>query len=291
MGVEISVIIPTFNRPKQLKKCLLSVAQAAQTSPRLLFEIIIVDDGSKLDIRKSVLGTFPEMDIKYIFQENKGQAAARNAGTRSAQGNIIVFLDDDCVPNNDWLLNISKAFSGQNDVQIAQGAITYDHNLNPFYQTTRLIVQIADPVRIVTSKDGKQYALHVDTGNFAIRKFTLFQNSLFFDEKLTPREDEDLYRRIEQCKIPVLYINNPVLHLCSSGPFVNYRRHYGYGRGEFHLRKKWGQWKLRLHYDLSFKNIVKNVGWVWAPALWAVNKYFVWSCSRGFQRESKTNGT
>lgn len=87
----VSVIIPTYNRPEQLRRAISSVL--AQTYQN--FEIIIVDDASSVDVAM-ITGEFNDKRITYIRHEkNKGASAARNSGLRAAQGQFINFLDDD----------------------------------------------------------------------------------------------------------------------------------------------------------------------------------------------------
>lgn len=93
--IKISVIIPTYNREKLIGRAIESVL--AQT--RKADEIIIVDDGSTDHTGKMVQNY--SKDIKYIFQENKGGAAARNTGIENAQYEWIAFLDSD----DYWLEN------------------------------------------------------------------------------------------------------------------------------------------------------------------------------------------
>ena len=90
---EVSVVIPTFNRPALLEEAVQSVL--AQTSTAN--EIIIVNDGSRTEYRAKIsdmarLG--PRIFI-YHFSSNKGASAARNFGLENAKGDYILFLDDD----------------------------------------------------------------------------------------------------------------------------------------------------------------------------------------------------
>ncbi len=87
--MQISVIIPTFNRAALLLQTLDSVF--AQTRPA--HEVIVVDDGSTDDTREAVArGGYP---VVYHFQENAHLGAARNAGQRLATGDGLLFLDSD----------------------------------------------------------------------------------------------------------------------------------------------------------------------------------------------------
>ncbi len=90
---SVSVIMPAYNSAKYIGEAIDSVL--AQTYPVL--EIIVVDDGSTDDTRKIVSQySIPNTQcIKYIYQENKGPAAARNKGIKEARGEYIAFLDSD----------------------------------------------------------------------------------------------------------------------------------------------------------------------------------------------------
>ena len=86
---QISVVIPTYNRAKVVRKALESVF--SQTYPAA--EIVVVDDGSG-DETREVLASYGDR-IKAISQENGGLSAARNAGIREATSEWVAFLDDD----------------------------------------------------------------------------------------------------------------------------------------------------------------------------------------------------
>jgi glycosyltransferase involved in cell wall biosynthesis len=86
---KISVIIPTYNRASLVSQAIDSVLD--QTYQDL--EIIIVDDGST-DNTRELLKPYKNK-IRYIYQENRGGAAARNTGIKNAKGKYIAFLDSD----------------------------------------------------------------------------------------------------------------------------------------------------------------------------------------------------
>jgi len=87
---QVSVVIPTYNRATLIGETLDSVL--AQTYRD--FEVIVVDDGST-DNTPAVINAGYKGLVRYIRQENAGQAAARNTGIRIANGTYIAFLDDD----------------------------------------------------------------------------------------------------------------------------------------------------------------------------------------------------
>lgn len=89
----ISVVIPTYNREKLLVRALKSVAEQYLACD----EIIVVDDGSTDSTKKRVVEftAISAVEVRYLYQKNKGPAAARNYGIRSARYNVLAFLDSD----------------------------------------------------------------------------------------------------------------------------------------------------------------------------------------------------
>jgi glycosyltransferase involved in cell wall biosynthesis len=92
-----SIIIPTFNGGSRIGNCLDSLVK--QTAGRNV-EILVVNDGSS-DNTANVVGGYSS--VRLITQANAGPASARNRGALEAQGKILLFTDDDCVPMPDWL--------------------------------------------------------------------------------------------------------------------------------------------------------------------------------------------
>jgi glycosyltransferase involved in cell wall biosynthesis len=86
--LKFSVIVPTFERPTQLAECLKALAGQDFSGG---FEVLIVNDGGKLDI-VSVLSRFSEaLNIRLLEQENSGPASARNRGAREATAKALRF--------------------------------------------------------------------------------------------------------------------------------------------------------------------------------------------------------
>lgn len=102
--ILVSVVIPTLNRPDLLRNCLRSLM--AQTMDPLTFEVIVVADGPS-QATEEVVGelwnTIPGSTLRYLESPvQRGPAAARNLGWKSAQGSIIAFTDDDCIAQPTW---------------------------------------------------------------------------------------------------------------------------------------------------------------------------------------------
>lgn len=95
MTLDASFIIPTYNKKEFLELTLTSLRN--QTYPSDKFEVIIIDDGSTDGTDKLFSDIFihPPFRLAYIKQENAGRSVARNTGLAQAQGETIVFIDDD----------------------------------------------------------------------------------------------------------------------------------------------------------------------------------------------------
>src|SRR5437588_7342860 len=109
MKPRVSVVVPTCKRPELLTRCL--DALLAQDFDAEDYEIIIVDDANcagtqqlvMLRAEKARLQGHVVSYIPITSSCSHGPAAARNAGWRAAQGEIIAFTDDDCIPDRQWL--------------------------------------------------------------------------------------------------------------------------------------------------------------------------------------------
>lgn len=103
---KISVIIPVYNA----EKTILYTLTALEGQSRNDFEVIIVDDGST-DMSAKLVAQFREQNnlpIKLIHQENSGPARARNVGVEQAEGEMLIFLDADCIPLENWVKEMTS---------------------------------------------------------------------------------------------------------------------------------------------------------------------------------------
>ena len=112
----ISVVIPAYNSEKTIDSTIKALLK--QNYPKNKYEIIVVDDGST-DKTVDVVSKFP---VKLIKLKHKGPANARNVGAKRSKGNIILFTDADCVPDKNWIKNMTEPFK---DPQIVGVSGTY----------------------------------------------------------------------------------------------------------------------------------------------------------------------
>ena len=117
--LTISVIIVTYNREGMLTEALSSLTMQL----RMPDEVIVVDNNSTDNTREVVKEFTSKLNIRYFFEGIQGTSRARNTGIKNASGDIIVFLDDDCIAQNEWLYYLERPFLRDPSIGIVGGEI------------------------------------------------------------------------------------------------------------------------------------------------------------------------
>ena len=218
--MNISVIIPTWNRAERLMNTLQSVF--SQSLPPT--EVIVVDDGSTDDTREIVRNRFP--DVRYIFQQNKGVSSARNTGIKAASGDWIALLDSDDHWQPDKLKQQCEQLCASPDYKICHSDEIWIRNgrrVNPMKKHAKQgghIFRQCLPLCVISPS---AVLIHRD----------LFNEVGLFDERLPACEDYDLWLRI--CALhPVLYIDKPLITKTGGHADQLSRRHWGMDRFRIH---------------------------------------------------------
>jgi glycosyltransferase involved in cell wall biosynthesis len=187
--VIVSIVVPTYRRPKLLINCLKALLQ--QKFDKRQYEIIIVSDGPDEQTKK-ITNEWAGYDypaIRYLqLADKKGPAAARNYGWLNAKGRIIAFTDDDCVPDAHWLQEIVVNIDPLEDVAL----------------TGKVIVPVGKrPTDFEQNTAGLQTADFI-TANCACTKNVLIKAG-GFDEQFSMawREDSDLEFKLISNNIPI----------------------------------------------------------------------------------------
>ena len=121
MDLDLSIIIPAYNRVDLLRYTLESVARAIHN---LRVEILLVDDGSEHPLAEQLLD-FNHLPIQFIRQENQGSIVARQTGLKQATGEYILFLDSDDLIHPDKLVSqMSQMRDQEADVSYTDKAVT-----------------------------------------------------------------------------------------------------------------------------------------------------------------------
>jgi glycosyltransferase involved in cell wall biosynthesis len=209
--MKFSVVVPTFNRAATLRQTL--AALEAQDYPD--YEIIVVDDGSTDDTREIIAREFPR--VRYVYQANRGPAAARNRGIVIATGDIIAFTDDDCVPPRDWLTRLADGYARYPQVAGVGGYLDPPEELvarNIFARYERFAT-----TRSYRKGDQEYVGGLADypaggTNNMSYRKAILDQVGGFDEWFPYPAaEDHDLRVRVQRLGHLLLYLPLRVEHL------------------------------------------------------------------------------
>ena len=99
--VNVSIIIPALNEEKMIGRCLDSLTRLAFARDR--FEVLVVDNGSQ-DKTLAIVESFKDrLNLTVLQQAGVRISALRNLGARAATGDIVAFLDADCLAPADWL--------------------------------------------------------------------------------------------------------------------------------------------------------------------------------------------
>ena len=103
----ISIIIAIYNRKDELFELLNSLSRQTDKD----FEIIVVDDGSHINLRPTTELFNESLDIQFFRKENSGPGLSRNYGARRAKNDWLVFVDSDVIVEADYIANIKKNIS------------------------------------------------------------------------------------------------------------------------------------------------------------------------------------
>lgn len=229
----MSLIVTTVARPDALGRCLDAVLHGDAVPE----EIVIVDQGDTAVCEREVLQRSGcGVRLLYRRQPRRGLSAGRNAGAAMACGNIIAITDDDCVPDQAWLLTVHQTLSGDSAPDAVTGRVL---PLGPempglFAVSTRSSTSRWQFDRTITP-------WMVGTGaNFAIRRHW-FEHLGGYDERLgagspgKAAEDMDLFYRLLLTGARIRYEPDAVvLHERQSLSRRKASRYtYGFGMGAF----------------------------------------------------------
>ncbi|MEO0455042.1 MAG: glycosyltransferase [Cyanobacteria bacterium P01_A01_bin.114] len=229
--LTFSIVIPTYNRPRQLAACLESLK--ALDYPRDRFEVVVVDDGSETDLSSVVAPVSDDLDIRLIKQPNAGPGAARNHGVSCAKGDYIAFTDDDCIPHPDWLSNIAS------HLQKTPDGLVGGHTLNalshnPYSAASQ---QLIDYLYSYFHDRHPQKSIRFFTSNNMGMAKQTFLTVGGFDTKLRiASEDRELCDRWLQRGYPMVYAPEvKISHAHDLSLRSFWKQHFSYGRGAFYF--------------------------------------------------------
>jgi cellulose synthase/poly-beta-1,6-N-acetylglucosamine synthase-like glycosyltransferase len=220
--IRYSIVIPAYNAGKTLSDTLVALKQ--QTVSPDQYEIIVVDDGST-DETAALARRF---GANCINQPNRGPASARNHGVRVARGDIILFTDADCVPDLDWIRQMTLPFQNERTVGVKGAYRTRQTELAARFAQAEFEDRY-DLLKKVAAID------MVDTYSAAFRR-EIFTKIGFFDESFPIANNEDTELSYRLCAAGYILEFNP-------GSLV-YHRHPDSFAKYLRLKFKRGYWRM-----------------------------------------------
>ncbi len=191
----ISVVAPAYNAQNTLDVCLQSLLD--QTLSRTKYEVIIVDNGST-DKSRDIIRTYP---VTYLFEPVPGSYRTRNAGVRIARGDVLAFIDCDCVADRAWL---AEGFRYLETSDIVGGAIL------PSTSHSRHLY-LYDKVITSSVRNGSSNNYLAKAGNCFIRR-KVFEEVGGFDDTLISGGDSVLSARAAELGYSVAHGSGAIVY-------------------------------------------------------------------------------
>lgn len=185
----VSIVIPSYNRRERLGEVL--HALAAQTYPAERLQVTVVIDGSEDGSAELVRSLQLPYRLELVEQDNRGLAAARNRGALEATEPVLVFLDDDIVPEADFVAEHAVAHLRAPDDVVMIGycrAVIEDDSLWAFV----VRAEWEDYYRNMAQPDYQWTSLDFSVGGNVSLARSLFVSSGGFDERFRRRQEREL---------------------------------------------------------------------------------------------------
>lgn len=209
----LSVVIPTYNRESILAKCIEALFK--QTLPPDRYEIIVVNDGSTDGTNHTVkmISSQTPVEIRYLEQDHRGPAAARNLAIKNSSGQIILIIGDDIIATPNLLeehMNWHLEFPEENIAVL--GYVTWSEEMKktPFLEwLERSRFQFG--YHLIQNDTASFWFFY--TCNISIKKEFLINHGLFDEDfPYAAYEDTDLGYRLMQEGLQIKYNRNAVGH-------------------------------------------------------------------------------
>jgi lipopolysaccharide/colanic/teichoic acid biosynthesis glycosyltransferase/glycosyltransferase involved in cell wall biosynthesis len=216
---RISVVIPAYNAARTMDRCL--KALCSQSLPGREYEVVVVDDGSS-DATADVAKGYGACVLQ---RRHLGPAAARNAGLRQAQGEIVLFTDADCAPTPTWIEEMVKPFADPDVIGVRGVYLTRQRAL-----VARFVqMEYEDRYDRVSGRERIDF---IDTYSAGYRRDVLLTNGGFDEAFPTASvEDQELSFRLARKGYKMVFAPGAQvyhLHDCSCWEYAARKFNIGY---------------------------------------------------------------
>jgi len=255
-SVVVTVVVPTYRRPRQLRSCLEALAAQTLREP---WEVVVVDDGSPEPVDLGRSGTAYPAGWRVITQPNSGPSTARNRGVKAARGEFVAFTDDDCRAHATWLENLVAAARRQPGILVG-GTTRNGLPKDLFASTSQLIIDMV--YEHFNADRNNAYFL---ASNNVLCSRDRFLEVGGFDEAFlrAGAEDREFCDRWRAAGWPIVWLPDAVVehrHAQTLRQFLDL--HIRYGRGAYRyqaLRRQRGSGTMR--DDLGFHRSLPRRIW------------------------------
>lgn len=229
MDPTVSVVIPTYDRLPRLRRVLAGLAAQDVDRP---FEVVVVDDGSTDGTGDYLRSGAPPLPVVTSTQGNQGPGAARNRGVDLATGDIVVFLDDDVIPDPGLVRAHVRAHERHGDRTVVIGPMRNppDHQMSPWIRWEQAML-----AKQYDAMEAGQYdatARQFFTGNASLRREHILAAG-GFDPALRRAEDVELAYRLDTAGLGFVYEPDAVgLHYAERSFRSWLEAGYAYGRND-----------------------------------------------------------
>lgn len=210
----ISVIICTYNRDKYIYNVLKSLAD--NTLPYQEYEIVLINNNStdRTAAECDRFHTnFPHIRFRYFTEHKQGLSHARNRGIQEAEGDMLVFIDDDAFTSPNYLSNLKKHLSQHADLNAFGGKIVpaFETGETPRWYSaiSSSFVSALDKGRQVKKFNGKGYPIGANMGFYkkSLELTGVFETSLGRNKNnMLGGEEKDLFNRFKKKGLNIYYL-------------------------------------------------------------------------------------
>jgi glycosyltransferase involved in cell wall biosynthesis len=268
--MDLSVVICTYNGELRVGKVLDRLRSQCSTES-IVWEVLVVDNNSK-DKTQQVVESYPQ--VRYVFEPQQGAAFARSRAVKETAGQWIAFIDDDTLPDQNWVAQAYQFAQTHPQIGAFGGQIHPEYEIEP----PSGIQKIAPYLAIVErgSKPHRYDRVLPPGAGLVVRRQAWLESvpeTLVLIGRTTAEmlasEDIEVILHIQKAGFEIWY--HPEMHLYHQIPQWRTERSYllklikGVGLARYHIRMtRWKAWQRPMMTLIYFVNDLRNLLTHWA---------------------------
>jgi glycosyltransferase involved in cell wall biosynthesis len=246
MPIEVSVVIPTYNRLDTLRHVVPTLLD--QTVPRGTYELLVCDSNSS-DGTREYLAEFRSQDVRHLAGPYTGRAMARNAGIAAARGDIILFNDSDILASHGLIEAHLRHHRERRGIAVVGWEVQVKDLDDYAYQRDHPEARRS----LHPASRRKLSWLYFLTGNASVRRDDLMRVGCF-DESFTGygHEDLELGYRLQKAGVEIVYEPGAVNFHCQDIPHEDQKEKMQLaGRSTARFYGKHPEWDVKLNLGMT----------------------------------------